>query len=135
MPPKKSTRTQLRVTNIHQSDDTLQPAASTTKRATPTVLLEAEIDDDDDDILYDDLGGQRNKDSSIDNDSDDLRSQITDKDRPDVATQNRLMLEMLLENQAQWKAKQKLERERMAAGWEPMAAERAQWAAKRAERA
>jgi hypothetical protein len=32
-----------------------------------------------------------------------------------VATQNRLMLEMLLKIQAQWKAEQKLERERMAA--------------------
>ena len=130
MPPKKFTRTQLRVADIHDSDDTLQTAASIGERATPAVLPEAEIDDDDD--LDDDLGGQRSKDSPIDNDSGDLSSQITDEDRLDVATQNRLMLEMLLENQAQWKAEQKLERERMAAERERMAAERDQWAAERA---
>jgi hypothetical protein len=66
------------------------------------VLPQPEIDDDDD--LYDNLRGQRNKDSPIDNNSGDLRSQITDQDHLDVATQNRLMLEMLLEIQAQWKA-------------------------------
>jgi len=113
MPPKKFTRTQLRVTNIHESDDSLQAAASTAERTTPTILPEAKMDDDHD--LYDDLGGQRPKDIPIDNDSGDLRSQITDEDRLDVATQNRLMLEMLLINQAQWKAEQRLERERMVA--------------------
>jgi hypothetical protein len=133
MPPKKFTRTQLRVTDIHESDDTLQAAASTAERATPTVILPAEIDDDDDDDLYDDLGGQRNEDSLTDNDTGDLRSQITDEDRIDVATENWLMLEMLLENQAQWRAEQKLERERMAAELERMAAERDQWAAECAE--
>jgi hypothetical protein len=102
MPPKKFTRTQLRVTDIHESDDTLQPAPSTAKRTTPMVLPEAEIDIDND--LYNDLGGQRNKDSRIDNDSGDLCSQNTDEDRLDVVTQNRLMLEMLLQNQAEWKA-------------------------------
>ena len=45
------------------------------------------------------------------------------------------MLEMLLEHQAQWKAEQKLEWERMAAKRERMAAERDQRAAKRAKRA
>jgi hypothetical protein len=45
------------------------------------------------------------------------------------------MLEMLLENQAQWKAEKTLERERMAAERERMSAERDQWAAKCAERA
>jgi hypothetical protein len=44
------------------------------------------------------------------------------------------MLEMLLENQAQWKAEHRLERERMPAESERMAAEQDQWAAKRAER-
>jgi len=29
---------------------------------------------------------------------------MTDEDRLEVATQNQLMLEMMLENQAQWKA-------------------------------
>jgi len=133
MPPKKSTRTQLRVTDIHESDDTLQAAASTTERATPTVLPQAEIDDDDDDDLYDDLGGQRNKHSPIDNDSGDLRSQITDEDRLDVATQNGLKLGMLLENQAQRKAEQKHQWERMVAEQEWIAAERDQWAAESAE--
>jgi len=114
----------LRVSDIHESDDTLQEAASTAERTTPTVLREAEIDNDND--LYEDLGGQRNKDSPIDNDSGDLRAPITDEDRRDVATQNRLMLEMLLENEAQWRAEQKLEWERMAAERERMAAERNQ---------
>jgi len=50
-----------------------------------------------------------------------------------VATQNRLMLEMLLENQAQWIAEQRLERERMDAEHEQMATERDQWAAEHAE--
>jgi len=115
MPPKKSTRTQLQVTDIHESDDTLQAAASTAERTTPTILPEAEIDNDNDNVLCDDFGGQRNKDSPIDNDTGDLRSQITDEARLDLATQNRLMLEMLLENQAQWKADQGFEQERMAA--------------------
>jgi hypothetical protein len=121
MPPKKFTRSQLRVTDIHESNDTLQAAASTAERTTPMVLPEAEIDLDDD--LYDDLGVQRRKDSLIDNDSGDLRSQITDEDDLDVATQNRLMLEMQLENQAEWKAEQRLERERMAAERERIVAE------------
>jgi hypothetical protein len=56
MPPKKFTRTQLRVTAIHETDDTLQAAASTAEHTTPTVLPEAVIEDDDD--LDDDLGGQ-----------------------------------------------------------------------------
>jgi len=90
MPPKKFTSTQLRVTDIHESDNTLQAAASTAERTTPTVLPQAEIDDDDD--LYDDLGGQGSKDSPIYNNIGDLRSQITDDDCLDVATQHQLML-------------------------------------------
>ena len=132
MPPKNFTRTQLRVADIHDSDDTLQTAASIGERAAPAVLPEAEIDDDDD--LDDDLGYQGDEDSPIDNDIGDLRSQITEEDRLDVETQNRLMLEMLLENQAQWKAEYKLQRERMAAERERTAAEQDQWAAEGAER-
>jgi len=52
MPPKKSIRTQLYITDIHGSDDTLEAAASTAKRATPTLSPEAGINDDDDDDLY-----------------------------------------------------------------------------------
>jgi hypothetical protein len=92
----------LRVADIHDSDDTLQTAASIGECATAAVLPEAEIDDDDE--LDDDLGDQGDEASPIDNHIGDLRSQITDEDRLDVATQNRLMLEMLFENQAQWKA-------------------------------
>jgi hypothetical protein len=121
MLPKKLTRTQLRVTDIHESDDTVQVAASTAEHTTPTVLLEAEIDDDD--SHYDDLGGQKRQDSLIDNNSRDLHALITDEDRLDVVTQNRLMLEMLPENHAQWKAKQRLEQERMVAERKRMAAE------------
>jgi len=133
MPPKKFTRTQLRITDIHDSDDTLQAAVSIGERATPAVLAGAEIDDDDD--LDDDLGDQRDEDSPIDNDIGDLRSQITDEDCLDVATQNWLMLEILLENQAQWKAEERLELEKKAAARERMAAEWDQWPAERAERA
>jgi len=128
-----STRNQLRITDIHVSDATLQAAASTAKRATPTVLPEVEIDDDDDDDQYNDIGGQRNKDSLIDNDSGDLRSYISDEDHLDVATENRVMLEMLFENQSQWKTEQRLDRDRMAAEGEWIAAERDQWAAECAE--
>jgi hypothetical protein len=45
------------------------------------------------------------------------------------------MLEMLHENQAQWNAERKLERERMVAEKERKAAERDQWAAECAKRA
>ena len=132
MPPKKFTRTQLHVTDIHESDDTLQAAASTAERTTPTVLPEAEIHDSDD--LYHDLRDQRRNDSPIHNHRGDLRSQNTDQDLLDVATQNLLMLETLLENQTQWKAEQRLERESMAAERERMAAESDEWAAEYAER-
>jgi hypothetical protein len=122
----------LRVADIHDIDDTLQTAASIGERATPAVFPEAEIDDDND--LDDDLGDQCDEDSPIDYDIGDLCSQNTDEDRLDVATQNRLMLETLLENQAQGKAEQKLERERMVAERERMAAKREQWSPESAER-
>jgi hypothetical protein len=96
MPPKIVTRTQLRITDIHASDDTQQAAASTAERTIPTILLKAEIDDDDD--HYDDLRGQRRNDSPIGTHSGHFRSQITEEDCPDVASQNRSMLQMLLEN-------------------------------------
>jgi hypothetical protein len=115
MSPKKFTRTQLRVTDMHDSNDTLQTAASLAERATSAVLPAAEIHDEDADDLYEDLGGQRNKDILIDNDIGDLRSHITDKDCLDVVTQNRLMLEILLENRTQGITEQSLERERMVA--------------------
>jgi len=131
MPPKKFTRTQLRVADIHDSDDTLQTAASIAERATPAVFPDADIDDDND--LDDDLGDQGDEDSPIDDDPGDLRSQITDEDCLDVATQNRLMLEMLLKNHVQWKAEQRHELERMAAKRERMTSKRDQWAAEYAE--
>ena len=62
----------MRVADIHDSDDTLQTAASIGERATPAVLQEAEIDDDDD--LDDDLGDQGDEDSPINKDIGDLRS-------------------------------------------------------------
>ena len=123
----------MRIADIHESDDTLRAVASTAERAASTVILEAEIDDDDDDDLQDDLGGQRNNDSPLDNDGGDLHSQITNEDRIDLATQNLLMLEMWLENQANWKGEQKLEWERMAAKRERIAANRDYGAADRAE--
>ena len=74
------------VTDIHESDDTMRAAASTAKSTTLTVLPEAEIDDEDHDDLYHSHAGHRNKDSPIDNDSGDLRSQIAYVDHLDVAT-------------------------------------------------
>jgi hypothetical protein len=66
------------------------------------VLPEAEIDDNDD--PSNDPGGPRTKDSPMDNDRCDIPTIITGEDRLDVATQNRLMLEQLLENHTQWNA-------------------------------
>jgi len=102
MPPKKSARTQLHVTDNHGRDDTLQAVASTAEHTTPSVVPEVEIDDDDDrnndlgNHLDDDLdsdldndpGGRRHEDCPIDNDIGDLRCQITDEDRLEVAIQN-----------------------------------------------
>lgn len=99
----------MRVTDIHEIYDTLQPVESTAELTATMAWLEAEIDDDDDDGLYDDTSRQRNKETLINNDSGDLHSGFTDADSLEFATQNRLMREMLLENQAQWKAEQRLE--------------------------
>jgi hypothetical protein len=84
MPPKKFTSTELSITDINESDVTLQAAASTAERTAPTVSTEAAIEDDDD--LYDDLRCRSRKDHPIDNDSGDLCSNITDEDHLDVAT-------------------------------------------------
>jgi len=127
------TRTQLRVTTIHKSDDTLQEAALTAELTAPTCLLQCQMDDDQDNYSYHDLGGQRSNYTPIDNDSGDLRSQLVDNDCQDMVTQNRLLLEMPLENQAKWKAELRLEKEQMAAEWESMLADQDQWAAKRVE--
>ena len=62
----------MRVTDIHESDDTLQAAASTAECATPAVLPEAKIDGVDD--LDDDLRDQGDQDSLIDNNIGDLHS-------------------------------------------------------------
>lgn len=95
--------------------------ASTAERTAPTVIPEAKIEDDND---YDDsLRGQREKDCLIDNEIGDLRVQHTVKDHLDVATQNQLMLEMLIKHQARWNTEQKLEWERMGDEREPMAGE------------
>jgi hypothetical protein len=133
MPSKKSTRTQLCITDIGEDDDNLQAAASIAKRTTRRVIPDAGIDDEDDVDHYNDLGEQRNENCLINNDSGNLHSQIIDEDCLDVATQKQLMLDMSLENQAQWKAALSHEWERMAAKRERMAANRDQWAAKYAE--
>jgi hypothetical protein len=54
MPPKKSTRTQLHVTDSHETDDTLQVSALAAKCVSPMVLPEAEIDVEDDDDMEED---------------------------------------------------------------------------------
>jgi len=59
---------------------------------------------------------------------------MTDKDRLDVATQNRLMLEMLLETEVLWKPYERFARERMAVERERTASEWCTWDAEREER-
>jgi len=76
-----------------------------------------------DDHLQDDLRDHRGWDSHINGYVGDLGSQMTDDDRLDVATQTRLMMEMLRKHQGQWKAEQRLERDRMVAEGDPIAAE------------
>jgi len=130
MPPKKQTRVQVRTANDRENDETLQASASTsratpTDRATPIVLPEHEIDQDHDRFHDEDdnhprpapIGGQENN-------PDDLMSSITDDDRVDMITQNRMMMKLLFENQAEWREERKAERERIAV-------ERAQWEAER----
>jgi hypothetical protein len=74
MPLMKSTRTQLHVTNIHESDDTLQAAALTAEHTTPMVIPEAGINDDND--LDNDVGGQTDHDCPIENDIGNLYSKL-----------------------------------------------------------
>lgn len=123
------------MTDIPQSDDNLQTTALTAECTTPIVLLEAEIEDDNHDhnYIYNDFGGQRCKDYLINNDTGDIGCQNTDFDCLDLATQNHLIVEMLLEVQAQWEPKQRLQWEKMLAELERRAAKRDQWAANRAE--
>jgi len=56
---------QLRVTDIYETDDTLQAAASTAEHTPPMILPEAEseYDDDLDDHLDDDIGGEKDSDT------------------------------------------------------------------------
>jgi len=91
----------------------VQTAEWIAQRATPAVLPKAEIDDEDD--LDDGCGYQRDEESPIDNDVGDFCSQITDEDCLDVATHNRLMLEMLLGSHGQWEVKHRHEPMRMVA--------------------
>jgi len=123
MPSKKISRTQLRVADIHDSDDTLQTAASIAERTTPPDFPEPEIDDNND------LADQGDQHCTIDRDIADLHSQTSDDDHADPATKNRLLLETLLENKAQCKADHRLEWEGMVAEWKRMAAKRNRWAA------
>jgi len=102
----KFTRTQMLDTEIHHRGDTLQAATSTADRTTPAILPEAktdhdnDLDNDPDNDLDNHHRGQGDEDSPMDNDIVDLSSPITAEDYLDLATQNRLMLEMLLGHQA-----------------------------------
>jgi len=130
MPPKKQTRVQVRTANDRENDETLQALALTSRappidRATVIVLPEDEIDQDHNQFHDEDndhpgpapTGGQENN-------PDDLMSSITDNDRVNMITQNRMMMKLLFEQQAEWRQERKAERERMAV-------ERAQWEAER----
>jgi len=74
----KFTNTQLRVTDIHDSDETLQTAAAIAKCSTPAVVPQAENEYNDDDDLYKELAVQRTKDHPINNIIGDVCSQRTD---------------------------------------------------------
>jgi hypothetical protein len=76
----------LRVTDIHDSDDPLQTAASIVEYTTPSVSLEVETENHNHNDLYEDLPGQRNNNNPIDNDIGDPYFEITDEDRIDVET-------------------------------------------------
>jgi adenosyl cobinamide kinase/adenosyl cobinamide phosphate guanylyltransferase len=108
---KQSTRTQLHVTDMDDSDVTLQAAESTAEGTAPMFLHEAEIEDDND--LAANHQAQRDEDSQINNNIVDLIQQITQEDRRDVVTQNCLMLQLLLEHQDQSKVGKRLGQERM----------------------
>lgn len=92
----------MHVTNIHDSDDTLQVVALTAKCTIPMVLHEAKIDNDNNlgNNLESNLRGQGDEDSPIYYTIWDLHSQITDENHLDMPTQICLMLEMLLKYQA-----------------------------------
>jgi len=130
MPPKKQTRVQVRTANDRENDETFQASASTsratpTDRATPIVLPEHEIDQDHDRFHAEDDDHPRPAPiGSQENNPDDLMSSITDDDRVDMITQNRMRMKLLLERQAELREERKPERERIAA-------ERAQWEAER----
>jgi len=78
MPLKMFSRTQLCVTEIHDSVDTLQTVVLIAEHATPAVFPQAKIDDRDDHHEY--LEDQLDQGSAIDNELGDLGSQITDED-------------------------------------------------------
>ena len=106
--------------------------ALTAKCTTPAVLPVAEIDDNDDldNDLDNDLGGDADEVRPMDNDLGDLHSPITDEKCLDMAAETRLILEMLLEHQAQWKDSHRLEWERKMVEGECLATEPEQWAGK-----
>jgi hypothetical protein len=85
MPPKKCRRTQLRITDIPVSGDTLQAAESTAELPTAIGVAEADIDDHRDDNLDNDFGGESKEASPIDNHNGDCCSQFTIEGRLDMA--------------------------------------------------
>jgi len=68
----------------------------------PTVSPEAVIENDDD--LDNALGGQRINNGAINNDLQDLSSELTDEDHLALANPNGLILVMVLQNVAKWNA-------------------------------
>jgi len=137
MPRMKFTPTEMQITGIYESDDTMQARPSTAERSTPEVWHVVKIDDDNvvDNDLDDDLGGQGYNDCLIDKDSANFPVPNTEQDRLQLATQNGLMVKMLLQHQDWWKAGYRRERERMTAEREWVAANRDHRAAKHSKHA
>ena len=92
--------------------------------------LDMDLNIDLDNDLDSDLGGEGDEVRPIDNDIGDLSSHMTNENCLDMATQDRLLMELLLEYQVQWIANHRLNWQRMMAKEEHMAAKQERWAAK-----
>jgi hypothetical protein len=118
MPPNRIQRSQLRVPNTHASIESLR-ASLTRIISIPTdrvsVLPEDEINDDDPAETQVHKAGRDPDDKEEDEDDstlpegednrgrDDILSQITEDDQKEMLEQNRMLLKLLFEHQAEWK--------------------------------
>ena len=118
MPPKRIQRSQLRVPNMRASIESLRASLS---RITPlptgrvSVLPEDEINDDDpaETQVHEEARDPEDEDEDEDDSTlpeaednrgrDDILSKITEDDQKEMLEQNRMLLKLLFEQQAEWK--------------------------------